>query len=80
MKTFRALYNEIITESRKIPRIERHEVKALLDAGHKITAASLYEPDHAPKTAKFAMANYGEPGKPKQIRLIRIHPPASKSK
>lgn len=53
-----------------IPTIGRAEYKSRLDAGEKFTPASLYEPDHAPKSAKFVFVLIAKGDK----KLMRIRP------
>ena len=66
MKTFK----EYTVEAKKFPKIDRDEYKKLLDVGHKITPASLYEPAHAPKGTKFVHAVLS----PSVTRFVRIYP------
>ena len=40
------------------PVMSRDEAKALLDAGHKLKPAGLYEPDHAPKGTEFVHVQF----------------------
>ena len=66
-------YSEFILESKKkYPEISRDQYRALIDSGHTIKPAGLYEPDHAPKDAKFAHAKLS----PSITKFVRIIPPS----
>lgn len=60
----------------KYPVITREEYQALMNKGHKITPAGLYEPQHAPKGSRFAHAQLSSSIK----KFVRIHPLTTKSK
>jgi len=69
-------FKKFIEESKKkFPEISRDEYKRLLDSGHVIKPAGLYEPEHAPKGTKFAHAKLS----PNITRFVRIHPPDKKA-
>lgn len=68
-------FKEFLSESKKkYPEISRDQYKSLLDSGHEIKPAGLYEPDHAPKGTKFAHAKLSST----ITKFVRINPPSKK--
>lgn len=67
-------FNQFTAEAKKYKTISRSEYKTLLDTGHTIKPAGLYEPDHAPKGTRFAHAELS----PSIVRFVRITPPKGK--